>query len=71
MYGYVDSTLCLSSIDLLDVLSYIILTSIVDTIYEFIILVRGDNFLSQMSCLHQFIYPCHISAVHVLYKYTW
>ena len=45
-------------------------TSVVDTKYGFIISGRGENFLSQIAYLHQFIYSFRISFVHVLYIYT-
>ena len=38
--------------------------------YKYIIAGHGDHFLIQIACLHQFIYPFHISVVHVLYTYT-
>ena len=45
------------------------LTSVAYSKHEFIVAGRGYNILSQIKCMHQFIYPFHISIVHVLYKY--
>ena len=44
--------------------------SVGGTKYEFIISGCGDYCLSQIECMHWFIYPFHISVVNILCKYT-
>ena len=44
------------------------ISSVGGTKYEFIIVGRGDDCLSKISCLCQFIYPLHVSVVDLLCK---